>query len=841
MSRYDRCSYIHDVSDGSTFSDFDDDEWRCPHSSCEGTDLCIFHSPPDELDLSDKEVARRFSWVINGEARDEKNVTEGDRERYLSTDLTTEERKQFIGAEFGDLRPPVMELVTAEEFRSHQEETPLDLRESAVRGEMDFSRVDIFHSVYADMSKVSKIQFEGVDIGGSARFFSATIKNGVQFSEATIEDKVSLVEASIENTSWFIEATIEGNAEFRGATIEGGAEFRGATIEGEAKFSEATIEGGADFRETTIGTNLWFGGATIEMFVGFRQATIRNVAEFGEATIEGHAGFGEATIGGDARFNEATIGGGARFNETTIGGTAWFNETTIEDNAKFRKVSVQSAVRFKEANIECDAEFNKASIEGVVDFEEASIEGVADFEEASIEKANFGEVTVENNLNFGAVTIGSTVSFKNANIKGGARFNKSTIKGKLIIANMKVGLGIFLHQCKIESISIAPVLTHSAWSIVDMSGSHIKKGTLAQPEHSRVFYDLTNATIGDVELKGGEDPAYQYARFQYTEFNDFDFDDAAEELSAVDWKLYTLTDGKDGTTHRRSGWAAVAMASEFADAGSTARELRDTLCDTPDVAKRLDNNEPSVQILTDELDDFRDTIPINDDNVRDAITSLASHIATLETEEYELIKEEQNIAERVPPEERESINTEPLTTALAEAMSDEAAVRPSPSEKEATQRNAKIAAREAGVEPYAANFYIWEMRNRRSKYAAEALHPDTDDSTVDRLQAAYKWLGNKLLDLTTVYGERTNRVVLVSLGWVGLFAVVYRLLAAPAPTGSGWGDYLLFSFQSFIAFILGGAPQTSSFSIQFASAIEGFTGGFFVALFVFALTRSVQR
>lgn len=731
MSRYDRCSYTHDVSDGDVFSDFDDDEWRCPHHSHSEAKRCIFHIPPDELELTDEAVARRFSWVVNGEARDKTGVPEADRQRYIGTDLTTEERKQYIGVEFGDLRPPVMELATAEEFRSQQEETPLDLRESTVHGAVDFSRVNVPHAVYLDNTDASKLQFDGAVIGGEARFRGA----------APIESDVS-----------FTEATIRGSVDFRGVHIQGNAEFR-----------EVVVEGSALFRQTRVG-RLDFMKAQIEGLAEFSE-TVFNSVSFADATVESAVWFVHANVGGDARFTKATIEGNALFKEMTVAG---------------------------------EASFDQATFEGIVSFEHTEV----DF-----------SMTLEN----------------------------STFRDDLTLRNVTIHNRLSMRQCVVDTLALAPVLTHPAISVVDVTGSHVKNGTFAQPDDSQVFYDLADATLGNVAIKGGESPAYRYARIKNTEFSDFDFEEEREKLNSVEWKLYTLVQEEDGVTRNKGGWAAFAAAAEFESALGIAVDLRDLLCDAPNVATKVDDDELSVRALPDELDDFPAVGIIDDDGVRDAVASLASRISTLTTEEYDPTEETQATTERVPYEERTSIDMEFLTTALAEAMSDEAAVRPSPSEREATQRNAKTAARDAGVEPYAANFYIWEMRNRRSKYAAEALHPDTDDSTVDRLRAAYSWLGNKLLDLTTVYGERTNRVVVVSLGWVGLFAVIYRLLEAPAPTGSGWEDYLLFSFQSFIAFILGGAPQTSSFSIQFASAIEGFTGGFFVALFVFALTRSVQR
>ena len=65
----------------------------------------------------------------------------------------------------------------------------------------------------------------------------------------------------------------------------------------------------------------------------------------------------------------------------------------------------------------------------------------------------------------------------------------------------------------------------------------------------------------------------------------------------------------------------------------------------------------------------------------------------------------------------------------------------------------------------------------------------------------------------------------------------YAALGVPADSP---GELLLFSFQSFITFVIGPAPA-ESFSVRLLSSAQGFLGAFLVALFVFALTRSVDR
>jgi hypothetical protein len=115
-------------------------------------------------------------------------------------------------------------------------------------------------------------------------------------------------------------------------------------------------------------------------------------------------------------------------------------------------------------------------------------------------------------------------------------------------------------------------------------------------------------------------------------------------------------------------------------------------------------------------------------------------------------------------------------------------------------------------------------------------------SSTPAWQAAHRWFSNGALGLIAGYGERPKRPLTFSVVVISVFAVLYWLAGAPptsnAPLGTG---YLLLSTQSFITFILGPSPVQSDFLPQLLSAIEGFAGAFFTALFVFTLTRSIHR
>lgn len=200
---------------------------------------------------------------------------------------------------------------------------------------------------------------------------------------------------------------------------------------------------------------------------------------------------------------------------------------------------------------------------------------------------------------------------------------------------------------------------------------------------------------------------------------------------------------------------------------------------------------------------------------------------------------------------------------------------------EDTYLRAKSGATDAGHNKAASEFFVHEMRFRRKQHAAivrtriselreeagtvpwplyvplirvtrgiidvaRGTLPGPSSTQVDAKTsgwlAGYRWLSNGLLGTITGYGEKPQRPILGSVLVIGLFAGIYRLLGVVPPANGPFGlGYLLLSIQSFITFILGASPVDAGFWPQVVSALEGFTGAFLIAVFVFTLTRSIHR
>lgn len=172
--------------------------------------------------------------------------------------------------------------------------------------------------------------------------------------------------------------------------------------------------------------------------------------------------------------------------------------------------------------------------------------------------------------------------------------------------------------------------------------------------------------------------------------------------------------------------------------------------------------------------------------------------------------------------------------------------------------NARVAARQAGDDTAAAEFFIKEKRNRRRRHWNEA----TNGGVTKRTASVYNALSNLCLDLLCKYGESSRRLlsvaVLTILGYAGLYSlidtplnygldpIIERSVTVPVfelSLNASLAEplaYLLFSAEVFTTFMLS-PPAVSDPAVRVITASEGLAGALFVALLVFTLTKSLHR
>lgn len=158
---------------------------------------------------------------------------------------------------------------------------------------------------------------------------------------------------------------------------------------------------------------------------------------------------------------------------------------------------------------------------------------------------------------------------------------------------------------------------------------------------------------------------------------------------------------------------------------------------------------------------------------------------------------------------------------------------------ERTYMKAKNGADEVSDNESASAFFQKEMAYRQRKHGWAILNNEL--SPLRRFRESVSWSKLVILNIITGYGERSARVLLSAASTVGVFSLLFYIVS---PNQKPYGDtvgYLILSLESFVTLVLGGSTEVNSIHLRLLAEIEGFLGAFFVALFVFTLTRSIHR
>lgn len=542
-------------------------------------------------------------------------------------------------------------------------------------------------------------------------------------------------------------------------------------------FAQEATLGTSEFDQAAIG-RAYFDDGEMELFRCY-QSTIE-YANFHEASID-HANFLYAELG-QVGFFDATIDI-ATFSNATVTGGAYLNDATFTYlNAEF--IEGRS---FHFSWIDAvGATFRGASprklrLDGS-EFERLRLEGV-DIADATATGASLGIVSM-----------------------AGSRFEDFDLTDVSFTGPLS------LRQTTIDgSIELTPASLAADVGYVRCDGADIAAGRLEQPPDDVLVYEFTDARIGSVDIAGETtEPLLTRLRFLNTDFDGFEFGKLPGfDLDAVEYEIHTL------------GYDPETLA---------VNELM--LATVTDLHPAV---ETSALSGTDKYNvvDFEAVDGPN----RDVDTAVVARSRA------ERLVEATTFDDGPPPVP----DTEPVDVEISEGkagLRDRLrTVSPTPDARrlETTYLKAKNGASDVGDSTASGRFFHKERAYRRRRHLDATL--DAGCSAGHRIRRATQWARNLLLAATTGYGERPLRVVGSSIVTVALFTGVY-LVAQPSLSGieePGPLDYIVFSFQSFITFIVGPPAETATFLVRVVSAIEGFVGAFFVALFVFTLTRQIHR
>lgn len=753
-----------------------DHTWECPHEPADESDFCLFHMP----------VAEKDEQLVK-EALMEAVTSDGNRV------------KELIGARFGDID-------LSHEILGAADNHPIDIRYGHVAGDLTGENISIQQPLEADRLTVT----------GTADFRTATFEMQTTFDAASL------------GVAMFNDAIFERKVSFDDAHFTAEASFDRVRFEAATSFERAVFSDTVDMRQVSAEKILDMDGARFSSGVDLLQFS-GNVLRFIDATVNGVLNLKSAQLTDVIRISELDISSNFDLTMASVGGIHG-EDVNCEGDLEMLSISIRNQLMLKECNIQKNVNINQSEMSQLV-INNCTIGG----------DLNLGKTNSHDTVAVRQSDIGGTMKIYALHSEGKLHLINTTIRGELdgmtvklvgtaIFKNVSIGGKVDLRRCNFEQrVSILATEFESTTSFENTSfksdtkfeGVNFKGKTTfenAAFDESLLLdettfegsIDFTDVSITSAEFEGTEMTGERPVNFTRAEIADgtiwlgddrtvYNFTNAV--IGDIELGFYTDSDSSllehfrfhnttfDGFnfgSHRdelsEAGWQIHTTLDEFQFSSGNVDEVVEML----DQSDLDDVDEAEVASLLDVDEEFVEQLLISDDLKKDWFEKGAGGLTFTELEN--------------------------------------------------TYQKAKQGANDQGLNDIAAEFFIHEKRFKRHHHSQRIR---AADSVFDRAYAGFNWLANLTMDATTGYGEHPRNVVFSSLSTVGLFTGIYWYLDSLS-TESGLWEYLLFSFQGFIQFIIGTSPQ-GGVATRLATAIEGFIGAFFIALFVFTLTRSLNR
>ncbi|PCR92279.1 pentapeptide repeat-containing protein [Natrinema ejinorense] len=486
--------------------------------------------------------------------------------------------------ELGDVTLPEISLdrTTLTSVDRH----PIDLSGATIEGlSLEHTRVTL--PIVLDGATIGSLRLQEAHLEAPLSCSDATITGPASCFEAKFDDDVAFDGTTFEGPLDCDEATFRDDVRFDGATFDEEVTFRAAECHGDSNhlednttFSGATFRASATFRETEFGFTR-FDAVDFRAEAVFQEATFTGDAEFRETAFGALADFDEVRFGGDTAFDDVAFHGRADFRGATFSGgaralvdDASFANATFGDDVTYRHASFRF-VTFAGADFEGIAHFESAAFDGDADFPDASFDGEVDFDEARFrEDADFSNARFDGPCVFrgceftgGANHLKDDVSFEDARFADDVDFHDAEITSANFVGTAFGGTIDFSRCVVSERIDFEAHGT-DADAFVDFTRGKIRSGRIVQPAEGWVRYDLTLASVGDVDLEAERTrdrrQLLDYFRFCRTEFDEFDghtfdFSGHREYLDRNSWSIHDFDEPPADAVDREY---ALAMTPE---------------------------------------------------------------------------------------------------------------------------------------------------------------------------------------------------------------------------------------------------------------------------------------
>lgn len=260
-------------------------EWSCPRKTKDEAKYCLFHTPPEDRELSGSQISQIILDTFN-----ESNSHKQDDgiPSWRPWDIVTKQqnegahyrrlRKQFIGAKLSDV---TIEFQYAN--CSGGDNYPIDLRGATIR-EIKIWKANI----------VGGLRLQGATLVGNEEEEKCGELSGIKSRfDGTLElSNITTGELSLDET------IVSGDIQCDNAEIAGSVSFHNAKVHGNIDFDSTDIDGEINLSEAIVDGEVEIYGAKLKDFL-CENASIETLRIFNESNINGYANLSDTEFYGE--------------------------------------------------------------------------------------------------------------------------------------------------------------------------------------------------------------------------------------------------------------------------------------------------------------------------------------------------------------------------------------------------------------------------------------------------------------------------------------------------------------------------------------------------------------
>lgn len=536
-------------------------------------------------------------------------------------------------------------------------------------------------------------------------------------------------------------------------------------------------------------------------------------------------------------------------------------ENTSTYPIDLRDASVNGPIVLSHAHIEPQLWLDGAEIHGEIDGTAAQLEGGFRIIDAQIHgTVDFRDARFDHEFVLSKATIQGDIRLQDSQFEGGLRARETTFQGPVILHGATVNADIQFSESRFEAVANLERVTVADDAIFNRArlnqGLRLRQASM---DAETTFTDATisgTATFTEARFDGDAD--FRTARFDdRTDFAQATFRDVSFSNASFHAPVRF-----DRVTARRVIFERCRFGAEttFKEAHVTDEALFDGISPSPRIHfenARFDGAISFTNLTTDHdgaIFDFSranlasgeiapgteqrvvfDFARATIGNITLQTTDPTEHVST-PFDRYRFLRTEFDGFDFSEYSSGLKNAGWQLHSTWSSDHTQAAFDDPDYNDLEKTYLKAKNGAESVGATQAEAEFFRKQLIFRRKDYGQRLRSAPWDQ----KAGLFFRWISNWTFNITSGYGERPRYTVGMSVATIAVFALVFWGLLSEPPYGGTAFDYLFLSIEAFVSLIIG-TPTIDSTAARFLAQLQGFFGGFLIALFVFTLTRSVYR